>query len=70
MITCCVADAQLARLHLDGEAAASADTYPANTWLSVEGTVRVDKRVSGRPTVPTIDVANLAPIDAPDDPYT
>ena len=69
VITCCVADAQLVRVHLDGDAVASAGPYPDNTWLSVEGTIRVGKHLAGRPTIPTVDVAHLTRIDPPDDPY-
>ena len=39
VIICCAADAQLARIHLRGPAAAHAAGLPDNTWLRVEGQV-------------------------------
>ena len=39
VIICCAADAQLARIHLRGAAAAQAAGLPDNTWLRVEGEV-------------------------------
>ena len=39
VIICCAADAQLARIHLRGPAAARAAGLPDNTWLRVEGQV-------------------------------
>ena len=39
VIICCAADAQLARIHLSGPAAAQAAGLPDNTWLRVEGEV-------------------------------
>ena len=39
VIICCAADAQLARIHLRGPAAAQAAGLPDNTWLRVEGEV-------------------------------
>lgn len=39
VIVCCAADAQLARIHLHGPAAAVAAGLPDNTWIRVEGQV-------------------------------
>jgi uncharacterized repeat protein (TIGR03943 family) len=35
VIVCCAADAQLARIHLAGPAAAAAASYPEDTWLRI-----------------------------------
>ncbi len=69
VIICCAADGQLARLHLRGPAAASAATYPEETWLRVEGTV--DPRPSGLAglSTPTLTVSEVTPIETPQDPY-
>ena len=69
VVICCAADAHLARLHLGGPAAATAATYPEETWVRVEGTV-VPKPsdVSGL-WVPTLTVSAVTPIEAPKNPY-
>ncbi len=61
VITCCAADAQLARIRLVG-AVTEASSLPDNSWLSVEGTVA--------PTPPpTLDVSRLTRIAPPANTY-
>jgi uncharacterized repeat protein (TIGR03943 family) len=69
VIVCCAADAQLARLHLAGPAAATAARLPDNTWVRVEGTVRPGQRYSGVSSIPTLEVSNLVRIDPPANTY-
>ena len=53
VIICCAADAQLARIDLDGPAAAAVDGLPDGTWLRVEGKVPVVQTDSTSRTSPT-----------------
>ena len=68
VIICCAADAQLARIHLGGPAAAQAARLPDNTWLRVEGEVTPRQSTSAAP-IPTLQAATVARIDAPANPY-
>ena len=65
VIICCSADAQLARIHLGGPAAAQAAGLPDNTWLRVEGEVKPGQRNS----IPTLQATTVTRIDAPANPY-
>ena len=67
VIICCAADAQLARIHLRGPAAAQAAWLPDNTWLRVEG--EVTPRQSNSATIPTLQATAVARVDAPPNPY-
>lgn len=67
VIICCAADAQLARIHLDGPAAAQAMGLPENTWLRVEG--EVAPRQPNSPKIPTLQATTITRIDAPANPY-
>jgi putative membrane protein len=67
VIICCAADAQLARIHLAGPAAAQAAGLPDNTWLRVEGEVPPRQRDSAK--IPTLQAATVTRIDAPANPY-
>lgn len=69
VIICCAADAQLARMHLSGPAAAGAAALPENTWLQVEGTVPAGQTYSGTASIPTLDVSRIARIDPPANTY-
>jgi len=69
VMSCCAADAQLARLRLTGPAAAEVVNYPDNTWLSVEGTVLPGQRFTELESVPAIQVTKVTPIDPPKTPY-
>ncbi|CAN5419557.1 TIGR03943 family protein [soil metagenome] len=60
VITCCAADATLARLPLAGPAAAEAARFPDDTWLRVEGQVSPG---------PTLDIRTVTRIDAPTNTY-
>lgn len=69
VIICCAADGQLARLHLRGPAAATAATYPEETWLRVEGTVVPKPSDMAGLSTPTLTVSAVTPIEAPQNPY-
>ena len=69
VISCCAADGQLARLHLRGPAAATAATYPEETWLRVEGTVVPKPYDMAGLSTPTLTVSAVTPIEAPQNPY-
>ncbi|ORW89298.1 hypothetical protein AWB92_00690 [Mycobacterium sp. IEC1808] len=68
VIICCAADAQLARIHLRGPAAAQAAGLPDNTWLRVEGEVPPRQSSSAAP-IPTMQATAVTRIDAPANPY-
>jgi uncharacterized repeat protein (TIGR03943 family) len=65
VIICCAADAQLARIRLDGPATASLAGYPDNTWIKVEGTVPAGQRDSSGRTIPVMTVSNVSRTDPP-----
>jgi uncharacterized repeat protein (TIGR03943 family) len=69
VIICCAADAQLARIHLRGPAAAQAAGLPDNTWLRVEGEVTAAPRQPHTVTIPTLQATAVTRIDAPPNPY-
>jgi len=69
VIVCCAADAQLARIHLSGAAAAEAAGYPEDTWLQVEGTVVAGTSTESTNFVPTIAVSRVTRIDKPANTY-
>jgi uncharacterized repeat protein (TIGR03943 family) len=69
VIICCAADAQLARIHLRGPAAAQAAGLPDNTWIRVEGEVVAAPRQPHSVTIPTLQATAVTRIDAPPNPY-
>jgi hypothetical protein len=69
VIICCAADAQLARIHLRGPAAAQAAGLADNTWLRVEGEVIAAARKPHSVTIPTLQATAVTRIDAPPNPY-
>ncbi len=69
VIICCAADAQLARLALDGPAAKAAAGLPENTWISVEGTVPPDQHYTGTSSIPKFRAFSLVRIDPPANTY-
>jgi uncharacterized repeat protein (TIGR03943 family) len=69
VIVCCAADAQLARIHLSGAAAAEAAGYPEDTWLQVEGTVVPGTSTVSTNFVPTVAVSRVTRIDKPANTY-
>jgi uncharacterized repeat protein (TIGR03943 family) len=69
VIVCCAADAQLARVHLSGPAAAEAAGYPEDTWLQLEGTIVEGSSVPAENFVPTMAVSRVTRIDKPANTY-
>ncbi|OBG29217.1 TIGR03943 family protein [Mycobacterium sp. 852002-51057_SCH5723018] len=69
VIICCAADAQLARIHLRGPAAAAAAGLPDNTWLRVEGQVIPAARQPHSVATPTLQATTVTRIDAPANAY-
>lgn len=69
VIICCAADAQLARVHLSGPAAAELAGYPDNTWIKVEGTIPAGQGDSSRGIVPTMTALHVMRTDPPERPY-
>ena len=69
VVICCAADAQLARIHLRGPAAAGAAGLADNTWLRVEGQVTPAPRHPGSVAIPTLQATAVARVDAPANPY-
>ncbi|BBZ46226.1 TIGR03943 family putative permease subunit [Mycobacterium parmense] len=69
VIICCAADAQLARLHLRGPAAADAAGLPDNTWLRVQGQVLPVVKQAKSVSVPILQATSVTRIDAPPNPY-
>jgi putative membrane protein len=69
VIICCAADAQLARIHLRGPAAAELRNYPEETWLRVEGTVTPGKADGDSTSIPTLQVQSATRIEAPANTY-
>jgi len=69
VIVCCAADAQLARIHLSGAAAAEAAGYPEDTWLQVEGSVVPGTSVPSSNFIPTFSVSRVTRIEKPANTY-
>jgi putative membrane protein len=69
VIICCAADAQLARIHLRGPAAARAAGLADNTWLRVEGEVIAVPRQPHSVAIPTLQATAVTRVDAPANPY-
>ncbi len=69
VIVCCAADAQLARVHLTGPAAAAAARQPEDTWLRIEGQIVPGSSHAEDGFIPTMTVANIAAIDKPANTY-
>ena len=69
VIVCCAADAQLARMHLSGPAAAVVAGYPDDTWLRVEGTIARGSSTAATHFVPTMSVTDVTKVDRPANTY-
>ena len=69
VIVCCAADAQLARIHLGGSAAATAASYPEDTWLRVEGTLLPGSSTATSSFVPTLRITSVTKVDRPANTY-
>lgn len=70
VILCCAADAQLARLDLDGPAAARAAALDDGTWVRVEGTMPPGQSDSSMRSTPTMQVSAVQEIEPPENPYS
>jgi uncharacterized repeat protein (TIGR03943 family) len=69
VIVCCAADAQLARVHLDGAAQSIAAAYPEDAWLRVEGQVVAQQPDPAARLVPTLAISSVTRIEPPATPY-
>jgi uncharacterized repeat protein (TIGR03943 family) len=69
VIVCCAADAQLARVHLSGPAAATVAGQPDDTWMRVTGTIRPGSSHADDGFIPTMVVTDAARIDKPKNAY-
>jgi uncharacterized repeat protein (TIGR03943 family) len=69
VIVCCAADAQLARVHVDGPAAARLAEMPENTWVRVEGEVPAGQGDSTGLAIPVLNAAHASPTAPPKRPY-
>lgn len=69
VIVCCAADAQLARVHLTGPAAAAAADHPEDTWLRVRGQIVPGSSHAEDGFIPTLTVESVTPIDKPANTY-
>ena len=69
VIVCCAADAQLARVHLTGPAAAAAAAHPEDTWLRIRGQVVPGSSHAEDGFIPTLAVESVTPIDKPANTY-
>jgi putative membrane protein len=66
---CCAADAQLARVHLAGPAAAAAAGQPDDTWMRITGMIQPGSSHAEDGFVPTMLVADAVRIDKPKNAY-
>jgi putative membrane protein len=69
VIVCCAADAQLARIHLGGPAAAFAAGYPEDTWLQVEGQLVGGTSQAATDYIPTVAASGVTRIEKPANTY-
>lgn len=69
VILCCAADAQLARVRLDGPAADAAANLPDGAWVRVEGTVPAGQTDTSLRTTPTMMVSLVQQIEQPANTY-
>jgi uncharacterized repeat protein (TIGR03943 family) len=69
VIVCCAADAQLARVHLSGPAAATVAGQPDDTWMRVTGTIRPGSSHADDGFIPTMVLTDAARIDKPKNAY-
>lgn len=69
VIVCCAADAQLARVHLTGPAAATAAGRPEDTWLRIQGQIVPGSSHAQDGFIPTMTVTSAAQIDKPSNTY-
>jgi putative membrane protein len=69
VIVCCAADAQLARIHLSGSAAAELAGYPEDTWLEMTGTVVPGTSTLATNFVPTLAISGFRRVAKPANTY-
>lgn len=69
VIVCCAADAQLARMRLDGPATPSAAELPEETWIKVIGQIRPGSSVPANNFIPTLTTNSVTRIDKPANTY-
>ncbi|HTI78780.1 MAG TPA: TIGR03943 family protein [Mycobacterium sp.] len=69
VIVCCAADAQLARIHLSGSAAAELAGYPEDTWLEMTGTVVPGTSTLATNFVPTLAISSFRRVAKPANTY-
>jgi uncharacterized repeat protein (TIGR03943 family) len=69
VIVCCAADARLARLHVGGSAAATAASYPEDTWLRAKGTLLPGSSTAANSFVSTLGIASVTKVDRPANTY-
>jgi uncharacterized repeat protein (TIGR03943 family) len=69
VIVCCAADAQLARVHLAGPAAAAAAGQPDDTWMRITGMIQPGSSHADDGFVPTMVVADAVRTDKPKNAY-
>ena len=69
VIVCCAADAQLARVHLTGPAAAAAAAHPEDTWLRIRGQIVPGSSHADDGFIPTMTVTDVVGIDKPANTY-
>jgi putative membrane protein len=69
VIVCCAADAQLARVHLTGPAAAEAAGHPDDTWLRIRGQMVSGSSHADDGFIPTMTVTDVTSIDKPSNTY-
>ena len=69
VIICCAADAQLARIHLEGPAAPTAAGYAENTWIQVQGQVIPGPPDSTGRAIPSLAISNVQRINPPANTY-
>jgi uncharacterized repeat protein (TIGR03943 family) len=69
VIVCCAADAQLARVHLSGPAAAAVAGHPDDTWMRVTGVIQPGSSHADDGFVPTMVVSDAVRVDKPKNAY-
>ena len=69
VIVCCAADAQLARVHLDGAGAAAAAGHPEDSWVRITGRIVPGSSHSEDGFIPTMTVADVTGIEKPANTY-
>ena len=69
VIVCCAADAQLARIKLDGAGAEAAGAFDENTWVQLQGLVEPGSAQPSNDFIPTLNVTSTTRIDKPPNTY-